>query len=199
MSDNQDLCTMSVSDLAMEYNTLDWACTADNQKDEDVRRMQNRLADVMTELERRDGYTCPECGAQDRECSVGREIEHKPNCSMGQVPVQFHTSLQVRTFANTREDIDAMVADVEVQMKAKLLLTRHRKHWSKCDLHFLVSRLKDEVKELEEACMDFELMKSSQHRKAVISELSDVMNFAAFAMDNLMHAGTRPWDSKEGS
>lgn len=165
MSDNQDLRTMSVSDLAMEYNSLDWACTSDDQKDEDVRRMQNRQADVMTELERRDGYTCPEG----------------------------------RTFANTREDIDAMVADVEVQMKAKLLLTRHRKHWSKCDLHFLVSRLKDEVKELEEACMDFELMKSSQHRKAVISELSDVMNFAAFAMDNLMHAGTRPWDSKEGS
>jgi len=158
----QPLEKMSISGLIQEYNSLDWACTSDDLKNEQIREMQNRQADVMAEATRRDRL-------------IGRSFE------------------------NTTEDIDAMLADVVVQMKSKLLLTRHRPHWSKSDDDFLMSRLHDEVKELDEAYEQYKQHKISTNRKAVISELADVMNFAAFVMDNLMNAGTRPWDSKEGA
>lgn len=92
---------------------------------------------------------------------------------------------------NTREDIDAALADFTTHMRHKLLLTRHRPHWSGSSTGFLIDRARQELEELAEAF-------KSEDRKAVVREAADVANFCMMIADNEQWAGTRPWDSKEG-
>lgn len=92
---------------------------------------------------------------------------------------------------NTREGIDAALADFTTHMRHKLLLTRHRPHWENCKRGFLMDRLREEVSELEKAI-------STGNRKSIVREAADVANFAMMIADNEQWDGTRPWDSHEG-
>lgn len=96
-----------------------------------------------------------------------------------------------RDIGNSREGIDAALNDFVVHMSHKLLLTRHRPHWSDSTTAFLLKRLKDEVVELEKAYKD-------DKRKDIVRECADVANFAMMIADNEQWSGTRPWDSLEG-
>jgi NTP pyrophosphatase (non-canonical NTP hydrolase) len=93
---------------------------------------------------------------------------------------------------NTRDGIDEAVADFVVHMKHKLLMTRHRPHWKDCDLVFLLERLCEEVDELKDAI-------ARRDRKETIREAADVANFAMMIADNEQWAGTRAWNSHDGT
>lgn len=92
---------------------------------------------------------------------------------------------------NTSSGIDEAVADFTVHMKHKLLMTRHREHWSTLDTDTLFDRLREELEELRMAIVH-------DDRKSIISEAADVANFAMMIADNAQWAGTRGWTSHEG-
>jgi len=97
----------------------------------------------------------------------------------------------MRDVSNTRVGIDAALEDFTTHMRHKLLLTRHRPHWSKCDPHSLISRAREELAELEAAL-------AADDRKGAVREAADVANFCMMIADNEQWAGTRPYDSHEG-
>ena len=78
---------------------------------------------------------------------------------------------------NTHDTIESAVRDFSVHMKHKMLLSRHRHHWSVNTPEWLLSRARDELAELEEAI-------ESGDRKAIVSEAADVAIFMMFIADN---------------
>ncbi len=96
-----------------------------------------------------------------------------------------------RPTENTSSDIDEAVSDFTIHMKHKLLMTRHRSHWSTLDTDLLFDRLREELEELRMAIVHGD-------RKAIVSEAADVGNFAMMIADNAQWGGTRDWNSHEG-
>ncbi len=96
-----------------------------------------------------------------------------------------------RTTDNTSTGIDEAVKDFTTHMKHKLLMTRHRTHWSTLDTDLLFDRLREELEELRMAIVH-------DNRKEIVREAADVANFAMFIADNAQWAGTRGWTSHEG-
>lgn len=96
-----------------------------------------------------------------------------------------------RNEQNSRDGIDAALNDFTTHMRHKLLMTRHRSHWSKAEQLFLLSRAREELDELEEAL-------DSETRKSVVREAADAANFCMMIADNAQWDGTRSWDSHEG-
>ena len=94
---------------------------------------------------------------------------------------------------NTGPSIDAALADFTCHMKHKLLMTRHRPHWSRCDVGTLLARAREELDELEQAYES-----EGCDRKDVVREAADVANFCMMIADNMQWAGTRAYDSHEG-
>jgi len=83
---------------------------------------------------------------------------------------------------NDSHTIAEAVADFAVHMTHKLLLNRHKPHWSNYTNDQLFERVKQETRELLLAIED-------DDRKAIVEECADVANFLMMIADNAAKAG----------
>jgi hypothetical protein len=84
-----------------------------------------------------------------------------------------------RIAENTREGIDAAIADFTVHMRHKLLLNRNQDHWSGTSPAFLLMRAKGEMAELELA------FTAPVSRQAIVRECADVAALCMMIADNV--------------
>ncbi len=80
--------------------------------------------------------------------------------------------------------VDEAVLSFVVDMKYKLRLNNHKGHWKEYDESFLLRRMNDEFKELQEACKFLGADPASRNYLSVIHECADVANFAMMIADN---------------
>ena len=74
--------------------------------------------------------------------------------------------------------MDKIVKEFAEQMQYKLDKNEHKKSWAHYEITYLLSRLKQETLELEEALMNQNLEKAQ-------NEAADVSNFAMMIFDNI--------------
>lgn len=100
-----------------------------------------------------------------------------------------------------RETVEAVRAPVRwfaEQMESKLREHDDRDGWYDCDWQWLLSRLRDEVQELQTVLACMSGFGHDQYAKKVINEASDVANFAMMIADNTRRALGGDTGSGEG-
>ena len=128
-------------------------------------------------------YPCGVCGSEDHEGDVCPIMVERikdliakspscPSCAAKDAEIK-----RLRVIAERANDIRPSVLNFAEMMETVLKKNDHKGGWDDCDWKYLRGRLKDELKELENAYAE-------NNGEEVTREAVDVANFAMMIADN---------------